>query len=147
VTLVDAENVRRSQWPNIPKDELVRLARAWADGVGASTVLVFDGSPPRHGAGGRLRLAGTKTGSADDWIARAAAKLAREGRPYRLVTSDRGLRARAGGAADDIVGGGTFARTLSAASTGKARQRAQKGVGSTSGPSAPSPRAERASRA
>jgi len=36
------------------------------------------------------------------------------GRPYRLVTSDRGLRGRAGGAAEDVVGGGTFARMLRA---------------------------------
>lgn len=131
VTLVDAENVRRSQWPNVSPDDLVRLVRAWADAVGTRTVLVFDGPPPADGAGGRLRLVGGETATADDWIARAAEKLVRSKRPYRLVTSDRGLRARAGGAADDVVGGGTFLRMLR----------------STSGPSAPSSRAERAAPA
>ena len=37
--------------------------------------------------------------TADDRIARDAGNLAHLGRPYRLVTSDRGLRARAGDAA------------------------------------------------
>jgi hypothetical protein len=45
-------------------------------------------------------------------IARRAAELARVGHPYWLVTSDRGLRERAGDAAEKVVGGGGFARTL-----------------------------------
>jgi rRNA-processing protein FCF1 len=47
--------------------------------------------------------------SADDRIAREAAQL--DG-PYWLVTSDRGLRERAGGRAERVLGGGSFAREL-----------------------------------
>jgi hypothetical protein len=47
--------------------------------------------------------------TADDRIAREAAEL---GGPYWLVTSDRGLRERAGAAADRVIGGGTFAREV-----------------------------------
>ena len=46
---------------------------------------------------------------ADDLIAREAAQL--EG-PYWLVTSDRELRERAGGRAERVLGGGSFAREL-----------------------------------
>lgn len=49
--------------------------------------------------------------SADDRIAREAA--AADG-PYWLVTSDRELRDRAGGAAERVIGGGSFARELRA---------------------------------
>jgi YacP-like NYN domain len=134
VTLVDAENVRRSEWPNIGREELVELVRAWAQATGAHALVVFDGTPPDDrdaDVGGTLKVVGTTGETADDRIARDAEALARDGRPYRLVTSDRGLRARAGAAADDVVGGGTFARTLRAV---------------TSGPSAPSSRPERAPR-
>jgi predicted RNA-binding protein with PIN domain len=125
VTLVDAENVRRSEWPNIGKEELVELVRAWAEATGAHALLVFDGQPPAAAdAGETVKVVGTTGESADDRIARDAEKLARAGRAYRLVTSDRGLRARAAAAADDVVGGGTFARTLRAASPGEARRRA-----------------------
>jgi hypothetical protein len=116
VTLVDAENVRRSQWPNIGKEELVTLVRAWAEATGAHALVVFDGEAPPAEADAALKVVGTRRESADDRIARDAENLARAKRPYRLVTSDRGLRARAGGAADDVVGGGTFARTLRALS-------------------------------
>jgi hypothetical protein len=47
--------------------------------------------------------------TADDSIARAAAEL--EG-PYWLVTSDRGLRERAGRRAERVIGGGSFVRAL-----------------------------------
>jgi predicted RNA-binding protein with PIN domain len=120
VVLIDGENVRRSEWPNISKEELVGLVRAWAEATGVRAVLVFDGQSPRDEPDERLRVVGTGSGSADDWIARAASKLARAGRPYRLVTSDRELRARAGRDADDVVGGGTFARTVLAMSGGRA---------------------------
>jgi hypothetical protein len=132
VTLVDAENVRRSQWPNIAREELVDLVRAWADATGGHALVVFDGDPPEAHAGPAVKVVGTKDETADDRIARDAEHLVRKGRPYRLVTSDRGLRARAGSAAFDLVGGGTFARTLRAV---------------TSGPSAPSSRAARAPQA
>jgi rRNA-processing protein FCF1 len=49
--------------------------------------------------------------SADDRIAREAAAV--DG-PYWLVTSDRELRDRAGGAAERVIGGGSFARELRA---------------------------------
>jgi predicted RNA-binding protein with PIN domain len=115
VTLVDAENVRRSEWPNIGREELVELVRAWAEATGAHALVVFDGKAPTVADGGEtLKVVGTTGETADDRIARDAEALVREGRPYRLVTSDRGLRARAAAAADDVIGGGTFARTLRA---------------------------------
>lgn len=54
----------------------------------------------------------TGSESADDWIARRAAELAAGSQPYWLVTSDRGLRARAGGQAERTIGGGSFLREL-----------------------------------
>jgi hypothetical protein len=89
---VDAENVRRSLWPNIPRDELVQLVDAWAEREGVRPVVVFEGAE-----------------SADDRIAREAAEL--DG-PYWLVTSDRGLRERAGGGAERVIGSGSFAQEL-----------------------------------
>jgi hypothetical protein len=97
--LVDAENVRRSRWPNLSRDELVRRAREWAYANGKRLVVVFDGAPFECAAD---LVAGEP--SADDWLAAHAA----EHVPYWLVTSDRELRQRAGGAADRIVGGGAF---------------------------------------
>jgi rRNA-processing protein FCF1 len=47
--------------------------------------------------------------TADDRIAREAAEL---DEPYWLVTSDRGLRERAGGRAERVIGGGSFVREL-----------------------------------
>ena len=102
--IVDAENVRRSLWPNIAPTELVELCRAWAEREGAHALVVFDGSAPVEADD----VVGTGAETADDWIARHAA----EHDPYWLVTSDRALRARAGGGAVRIVGGGTFARDL-----------------------------------
>jgi predicted RNA-binding protein with PIN domain len=115
--LVDARNVRRSTWPNIPEAELVERCLAWAEDEGCRAVVVFDGEAPGGVIGERMLdvgslLVGTGAESADDWIARSAADLAASGRSYWLVTSDRELRARAGGAAERIVGGGTFARSL-----------------------------------
>jgi len=69
LVLVDAENVRRSQWPNISEEELVELVREWA-------------------------------------------KRAAELDGYWLVTSDRELRERAGGRAERVIGGGSFANEL-----------------------------------
>jgi predicted RNA-binding protein with PIN domain len=100
VVLVDAENVRRSVWPNIARDDLVERCRAWARGRSVETQVVFE----------------RERESADDRIRQLAAQLAVEGRPYWLVTSDRELRASAGAGAERVVGGGTFARELSGAS-------------------------------
>ena len=67
-------------------------------------LLVFDGRAPIDADD----VVGTGAESADDWIAREAPSFA----PYWLVTSDRELRDRAGGAAERMVGGGSFAREL-----------------------------------
>jgi hypothetical protein len=108
LVLVDARNVLRSRWPNIPEPELVELARRWAQGNGVALLLVFDGRAPVEAAD----VVGTGTESADDWIAREASRIAADRRPYWLVTSDRELRARAGGAATRVIGGGSLAREL-----------------------------------
>jgi hypothetical protein len=100
--LIDARNVLRSRWPNIPEDELVRLIEEWARGEGVEPEIVFDGRAPEGGIG-------TGGESADDWLARRAAEL--DG-PYLLVTSDRELRERAGGRAERVIGGGAFASLL-----------------------------------
>jgi hypothetical protein len=91
VVFVDAENVRRSAWPIVSGAELVRLVDAWAAREGVVPRVVFEGSE-----------------TADDRIAREAAD---EGR-YWLVTSDRGLRERAGGRAERVFSGGSFLRKL-----------------------------------
>jgi hypothetical protein len=91
--LVDGENVRRSQWPNVSRDRLEELCRAWADAHGHDVVVVWE-----------------RAQSADDWIAAHA----HEHAPYWLVTSDRELRERAGDAAERVVGGGSFLRELGA---------------------------------
>ncbi|HEX7256057.1 MAG TPA: hypothetical protein VF236_09040 [Gaiellaceae bacterium] len=90
---VDAENVRRSLWPNIPRDELTELVERWAEREGVDAQIVFEG---------RKEIA-------DDRIAREAAEI--DG-PYWLVTSDRGLRDRAAANAERVIGGGSFAREL-----------------------------------
>jgi hypothetical protein len=99
--VVDAENVRRSAWPNLSKEELVSRSRAWAERENADLLVVFDGDPPEEapdllGSGGR---------SADDVIA------ALEG-PFWLATSDRELRERVGARAEKVLGGGSFLREL-----------------------------------
>jgi hypothetical protein len=91
VVFVDAENVRRSAWPNVSRDELVRLVDEWAASEGVEARIVFESSE-----------------TADDTIARDAANEER----YWLVTSDRGLRERAAGRADRVIGGGSFLREL-----------------------------------
>jgi hypothetical protein len=109
VVLVDARNVLRSRWPNIPEEELVELCRAWASANSVEVLVVFDRRAP-VAAGD---VVGTGAESADDWITREAERLAEDGRPYWLVTSDRELRARAGGHAERTIGGGSFAGRLS----------------------------------
>jgi hypothetical protein len=103
--LVDAENVRRSLWPNIGRERLTELCAVWADEHGHEAVVVFDGDAP-DGA------IGSGSDSADAWIARRAAELADRAEPYWLVTSDRALRAEAGVHAERTIGGGSFAREL-----------------------------------
>ena len=84
--------MRRSLWPNIPRDELSDLVEAWAEREGVDARVVFEGQE-----------------IADDRIAREAAEL--DG-PYWLVTSDRGLRDRAADKAERVIGCGSFAREL-----------------------------------
>jgi YacP-like NYN domain len=105
VVLVDAENVRRSTWPNVSLEELVGRARAWAEDAGAEILVVVDGRD-RGASGPDVVYTGSE--SADDWIARRAVELAAASQPYWLVTSDRELRARAGGQAERTIGGGSF---------------------------------------
>ena len=90
--LVDGENVRRSLWPNIPRDELEDLTARWAE---------------QHGHEARVVWEGRET--ADDRIVREVGELAR---PVWVVTSDRELRKRLQDRAARIIGGGSFAREL-----------------------------------
>jgi hypothetical protein len=91
VVLVDGENVRRSLWPNLGRDELERRAGAWGEQEGHDVRVVWE--------------------PADDRIAATAQELAAAGTPVWVVTSDRGLKARVPGA-ERILGGGSFARSL-----------------------------------
>jgi hypothetical protein len=88
---VDAENVRRSAWPNVSRPDLVGLVEEWAAREGVDARVVFEGSE-----------------TADDRIVREAADEER----YWLVTSDRELRERAGGRAERVIGGGSFLEQL-----------------------------------
>jgi hypothetical protein len=90
--LVDAENVRRSLWPNMPGDELVEHSEAWGKQEGHHVRVVWEGSE-----------------SGDDQIARLVKELEP---PVWVVTSDRGLRDRVRDHAERIIGGGSFAREL-----------------------------------
>jgi predicted RNA-binding protein with PIN domain len=101
--------VRRSAWPNVSVEELIERARAWAERAGMPVVVVVDGRDP---AQSEADVVYTGSEIADDWIARRAAELAAASQPYWLVTSDRGLRARAGGQAERTIGGGSFLREL-----------------------------------
>ena len=92
--LVDAENVRRSLWPNMPKEELVERALSWAEAEGHRVEVVWEGRD-----------------SADDQIVRMVEKLEP---PVWVVTSDRELRERVAHRAERIIGGGSFARDLRA---------------------------------
>jgi hypothetical protein len=100
--IVDAENVRRSRWPNLSHGELVDRARSWARSGGHDLRIVFDGKPPEQAADL------VESPYADDEIARLAATL---DAPVWVVTSDRALRARVD-RADRVLGGGEFVRVL-----------------------------------
>jgi predicted RNA-binding protein with PIN domain len=119
IVLVDARNVLRSRWPNLPADELVERAARWACARGFHAVLVFDGRAPGgfvgEREGERIVSVGTGGQSADDWIVARAADLASRGKPYWLVTSDRAVRDAAGEAAEQTIGGGAFLAELGAA--------------------------------
>ena len=101
LVFVDAENVRRSQWPNIGERELVDLVREWAGQHSHEAVIVFDARAPVEADDV------VAAPSADDWIAERAAEL----RGFWVVTSDRGLRERVPNA-ERVIGGGAFANEL-----------------------------------
>ncbi len=101
--VVDAENVRRSQWPNLSREELIDRTRGWAGREQHELLIVFDGEAPEEAPD----LVGSR--NADDAIVELAAGF---GRPWWLVSSDRGLRARLGDAPERVVGGGSFVRTI-----------------------------------
>ena len=103
LVVVDAENVRRSLWPNLSREELVRRAREWAAREGHELLVVFDGDPPEQAPD----LVGSR--NADDEIVSLSRGLER---PWCLASSDRGLRERVGDAPERVVGGGTFVRTI-----------------------------------
>jgi hypothetical protein len=90
--LVDAENVRRSVWPNIGRAELEQRCHEWGRTHGHDVVVVWEG-----------------TETADDRIALEVRQLAP---PLWVVTSDRELRERVADRVERIVGGGSFAREL-----------------------------------
>jgi len=112
--LIDARNVLRSRWPNIPERELVERIARWAADEGADAVAVFDGQAPQVEPLDDVSVVGTGAESADDWLIREAARLREAGEPFWLVTSDRALRAAAAEGAERVIGGGSFATTLGA---------------------------------
>ena len=117
LVVVDAENVRRSGWPNLSPRGLIQAAQAYARERELALLVVFDGPAPGGATAetpvdDRVTMAGTTAESADDWIARRTAELALAGRRLWLVSSDRALRERVGGAAERVVGGGSFLREL-----------------------------------
>ncbi len=119
IVLVDARNVLRSRWPNIPEPELVERCAAWAAEGGRRAVVVFDGKAPPGIVGERevdaaCSVVGTGSESADNWLIRRAGELEAAGDAFWLVTSDRALRAVAGRAAERTIGGGSFVRDLGA---------------------------------
>ncbi|MCZ7588750.1 MAG: hypothetical protein M5U27_07835 [Gaiella sp.] len=103
LVVVDAENTRRSQWPNLSREELVRRSREWAEREGHELLVVFDGAPPEEAPD----LVGSR--NADDAIAELAGRLRS---PWWLVTSDRELRRRVGDRPARVIGGGSFARAI-----------------------------------
>jgi hypothetical protein len=103
LVVVDAENVRRSRWPNLSRDELVRRAREWAAAERHDLLVVFDGAPPEEAPD----LVGSR--NADDAIVELVVGVEP---PWWLVTSDRALRERVGDAPERILGGGSFVRSL-----------------------------------
>ena len=103
VVIVDAENVRRSLWPNLSREELVERARTWAAGEGHELRIVFDGEAPEQAPD----LVSSPYG--DDEIVRIANELPAL---VWVVTSDRELRDRMPESVARVIGGGSFARLL-----------------------------------
>lgn len=110
VLVVDAENVRRSIWPNVRLDELVSLCGRHAGEAGVDVVVVLDGGAAPFDAPPSVRLLAEPGRSADDLIVELVAELAPG--TVTVATSDRGLRARLEGHGASFVGGGAFVRAL-----------------------------------
>jgi len=113
LVFVDANNVRRSRWPNLGDEELVERVRAWAERHDHESVIVFDRTAPGGIVGterldGRTTLVGSGPESADEWLIGEVP--AHPG--AWLVTSDRDLSEAAGGSAARVIGGGSFLREL-----------------------------------
>ena len=115
ICLIDAENVRRSVWPNLDKNQLLNRSIDWANREGVAAWIIFDGPTPDGAVGeqdlGGHRAVGTAGETADEWIIRKARELKESKQPFWLITSDRVLRDLASGA-ERTLGGGTFAREL-----------------------------------
>jgi hypothetical protein len=113
LVFVDANNVRRSQWPNLSDQELVDRARNWAERHDHELVVVFDRRAPGGIEGterldDRTTLVGSGPESADEWLIREVPAFP----GAWLVTSDRALREAAGAGASRVSGGGSFLREL-----------------------------------
>jgi predicted RNA-binding protein with PIN domain len=112
IVLIDARNVLRSQWPNIPEEELVRLTYAWAKEKGVRAEVAFDGRAPDWPDEDHCSVVSTRDESADEWLIRRARELRDGGAQFWLVTSDRALREAASPGAERTIGGGSFANEL-----------------------------------
>jgi hypothetical protein len=99
LVVVDAENARRSRWPNLSKDALLERARRWAKREGVDLMVVFDGRATDEAADV------VWAPHADDEIVRIVED---HNGPIWLVTSDRELRQRTGNRAAKTFGGGGF---------------------------------------
>lgn len=115
--LIDARNVARSVWPNIPDEKLVDRCWSWGAAQGCEVSVVFDGPAPGGLIGQRefgpgCVVVGTGRRSADSWLEREAHRCHEAGQRYWLVTSDRVLRDVAGVNAERTIGGGTFANEI-----------------------------------
>jgi hypothetical protein len=99
LVVVDAENARRSRWPNLSKHDLLERARKWAKREGVDLIVVFDGHAPDDAPDV------ASAPHADDAIVHIVSD---HNGPVWLVTSDRELRRRTGDGAARTFGGGGF---------------------------------------
>lgn len=91
--LIDGENVRRSIWPNVSREDIAEQAAVWGQTHGYAVFVVWEG-----------------TTSADDTIAERVRDI--DGAVW-VVTSDRELRERVAPYTERLLGGGSFVRELS----------------------------------
>ena len=86
----------------------------WARRKNVQALVVFDGDAPTARVDGPVEVVGSGPETADAWIARHAAELRADQTPFWLVTSDRALREEASPGAQRVIGGGAFARMVTA---------------------------------